>query len=245
NDWKALDRLLQDHRRNYERVLIVIEGAYSMDGDFPQLPEFIEIKKRHKAFLMIDEAHSAGTLGPHGRGIGEYFDIERSQVDIWMGTLSKSFAGCGGYIAGTQALVEQLKYLSSGFIYSVGVSPANTAASLAALEILKAETWRVRDLHARSAQFLSLAKQHGLNTGLSDQTPIIPVILGSSAVSLKVAEQLFMCGIDVKPVLYPAVAEEQTRLRFFITALHTEEQIRSTVETVARLVDEVRAEVAT
>ena len=121
NDWQAADRLLEQFRHEYRRVLLVIEGVYSMDGDFPDLPRFIEVKKRHKALLMIDEAHSIGVLGHHGRGIGEHFDVNRSDVDIWMGTMSKALGSCGGYIAGSRALVEFLKYTAPGFVFSVGL----------------------------------------------------------------------------------------------------------------------------
>ncbi len=235
NDHDAVDKILTKERNNYERVLVVVEGAYSMDGDFPDVPGFIEVKKRHQAFLMIDEAHSVGTMGATGHGIGEHFGLDPKDVDIWMGTLSKSFASCGGYIAGSEALVEQLKYLSSVFVYSVGLSPALTAAALTAVRIIEDEPERVRDLQARSAQFLRTAKEHGLNTGPSDQTPVVPIILGSTFDSLRMAEQLMQAGIDAKPVLYPAVAEEETRLRFFITSSHTEEQIDDTVKTVAAL----------
>ena len=124
NDWQAADRLLEQFRHEYRRVLLVIEGVYSMDGDFPDLPRFIEVKKRHKALLMIDEAHSIGVLGHHGRGIGEHFDVNRSDVDIWMGTMSKALGSCGGYIAGSQALVEFLKYTVPGFVFSVGLPAA-------------------------------------------------------------------------------------------------------------------------
>src|SRR5581483_5431203 len=97
NDWRAVDELLTDLRGEYRRVLIAIEGVYSMDGDIADLPNFIAVKQQHKAFLMVDEAHSAGVLGKTGRGIGEYFDVNSNDVDLWMGTLSKSFGSCGGY----------------------------------------------------------------------------------------------------------------------------------------------------
>src|SRR4029078_487801 len=103
-------------------VLIIVEGVYSMDGDIPHLPGFIEVKQRHKALLMVDEAHSAGVIGAQGRGIGEYFDVNPADVDLWMGTLSKSFGSCGGYIAGCKSVVEYLKYNRHSFVYSVGMS---------------------------------------------------------------------------------------------------------------------------
>jgi 8-amino-7-oxononanoate synthase len=108
NDVEALDRLLGDQRQHFERVLVVLEGIYSMDGDYPDLPRFVELKNRHKVFLMVDEAHSLGVMGANGKGIREHFGLAGKDVDIWMGTLSKTLASCGGYIAGESALVEHL-----------------------------------------------------------------------------------------------------------------------------------------
>ncbi|HZE73375.1 MAG TPA: aminotransferase class I/II-fold pyridoxal phosphate-dependent enzyme [Pyrinomonadaceae bacterium] len=233
NDWDALDRLLSEHRRRYRRVLIVIEGVYSMDGDIPELPRFIEVKRRHKAILMIDEAHSIGVLGPHGRGISEYFGVAGADVDLWMGTLSKSFASCGGYIAGTHAVVEYLKYFGSGFVYSVGISPPNAAAALAAIRLLKREPERVSRLHDRANLFLHLAEKHGLNKGTSKDSPVVPVIVGDSFRCIALSRALLDRGINVQPIIHPAVEDKAARLRFFINCTHTEEQIRFTVDSIA------------
>src|SRR5262249_8352491 len=157
------DALLTEVRGEYRRVLIVVEGVYSMDGDYPDLPKFIEVKKKHKTFLMVDEAHSIGTMGAHGRGIGEHFGINPIDVDLWMGTLSKSFGSCGGYIAGCNEVVEYLKYTAPGFVYSVGLAPSNCAAALASLRLMEREPQRVAKLSHNSALFLKLAKERGLN----------------------------------------------------------------------------------
>ncbi len=233
NDWRALDALLSDVRHRYRRVLIAIEGVYSMDGDFPELPRFVELKKKHKALLLVDEAHSLGTMGATGRGIGEHWSVERADVDLWMGTLSKSLASCGGYIAGSAELVEYLKYTAPGFVYSVGMSPPNAAAALAALTVLRREPQRVVRLRELAALFLKMARECGLNTGSSGGTPVVPVIVGSSVRSLRLARALFERGISVHPILHPAVAEHSTRLRFFITTNHSPEQIRTTVLALA------------
>lgn len=233
NDWREADQCLADLRREYRRVLIAIEGTYSMDGDIPDLPRFIDVKQRHKAFLMVDEAHSAGVLGPHGRGIGEYWDVNPADVDLWMGTLSKSFGSCGGYIAGSKAVVEFLKYSAPGFVYSVGISPSNAAAALASIRLLEREPQRVARLHERAKLFLSLAKEHGLNTGLSKDTPVVPVILGDSLQCLRLSQALQQRGINVQPIVHPAVEERASRLRFFITSNHTEAQIRYTIDALA------------
>jgi len=233
NDPQAADQLLAAFRRDYRRVLIAIEGVYSMDGDFPNLPEFLQVKRGHKAILLVDEAHSLGTLGPHGRGIGEFYDVDRQEVELWMGTLSKSLGSGGGYIAGSAELVRYLRYTAPGFVFATGISPPNTAAALAALRILEAEPERVARLRQRSELFLSLARSRGLNTGTSAGTPVVPVILGNSVHCLMVAKAMLDRGINVRPILHPAVEESAARLRFFITSEHTEEEIRCAVDALS------------
>jgi 7-keto-8-aminopelargonate synthetase-like enzyme len=240
SDWGSLDGLLSHDRRDYERALIVLEGVYGMDGDFPDPRPVIEIKNRHKAFLMIDEAHSMGVLGRRGFGLREHFGIDGSEVDIWMGTLSKSFASCGGYIAGCRELVERLRYNAPGAVYSVGLSPPDTAAALAAIRLMKAEPERVRRLQGNAHLFLEFARERGLETGLSVGVSIVPVIVGSSAASIFLSNALLKSGINVQPILHPAVEESATRLRFFLSCLHTEDQIRSTVEAVAEELAKLR-----
>jgi 7-keto-8-aminopelargonate synthetase-like enzyme len=150
-----------------------------------------------------------------------------------MGTLSKSLASCGGYIAGSAELIEYLKYTAPGFVYSVGMSPPNAAAALAALTVLQREPQRVTRLRDLAALFLKLANEHGLNTGSAGGTPVIPVVIGSSVECLRLARALYDRGINVHPIVHPAVAEDAARLRFFITTNHSESQIRRTVAAVA------------
>ena len=135
NNIAELECLLQENRLQYERVLIVIEGLYSMDGDTPPLAEIIALKKRYKCLLMIDEAHSMGVLGDTGMGIREQAGVTATDVDLWMGTLSKTFAGCGGYIAGCAALIDYLKFTAPGMIFSVGLAPPLAGASLQAIRL--------------------------------------------------------------------------------------------------------------
>ncbi len=156
NDHAALDELLTNIRHQYRRVLIIIEGIYSQDGDIPDLPAFIEVKRKHQALLMIDEAHSIGVLGETGGGIGEHFGVDRTDVELWSGTMSKALAGCGGYVGGSRELVEFLKYTTPGFVYSVGMPPPTAAASLAAIRTIRSEPEHLRRLHALSALFLTL-----------------------------------------------------------------------------------------
>ena len=229
NDFAAAEAILGQIRGQYRRVLLVIEGIYSMDGDFADLPKFVGVARRHKALLMVDEAHSLGVMGPRGRGIGEHFGVQPGDVDLWMGTLSKALGSCGGYIAGSRTLVRWLKYTVPGFVYSVGLPPAAAGAALGAIRLLDREPQRVEKLHANARLFLQLAREAGLDTGVSGGSAIVPIILGNSLNSLRLSRALFARGISVQPILYPAVEERAARLRFFITSRHTPDQIRRTI----------------
>lgn len=236
NDWARLDTILTQRRRLFERVLIVLEGIYSMEGDCPDLPRFVELKKKHRAWLMVDEAHSFGVMGKTGKGIREHFGLDGRDVDIWMGTLSKSLASCGGYIAGETALVEHLRYRAPGFVYSVGMPPPIAAAALEALRYLEANPQRVERLQNNGRLFFTLARNAGLDTGHCAGFAVIPAIIGSSLRAVTLANQLFQKGINVQPILYPAVQENKARLRFFLSCDHSEEHIRRTVDLLARLI---------
>ncbi|MFE5622755.1 type I polyketide synthase [Streptomyces virginiae] len=234
NDAAALDALLRQVRHQYRRVLVVVEGVYSMDGDIADLPALVEAKRRHGALLMVDEAHSLGTTGATGAGVGEHFGIDRRAVDLWSGTLSKALAGCGGYVAANRPVVEYLRYTAPGFVYSAGMTPADTAACLASLRLLRDEPERVARLAENAALFVRLAREAGVDTGDSRGTPVVPCIVGDSLKALRLAESLFRRGISVNPILHPAVPEEMARLRFFVTRDHTSGQIRHTVAALAQ-----------
>ncbi|MCG6494547.1 aminotransferase class I/II-fold pyridoxal phosphate-dependent enzyme [Kitasatospora sp. A2-31] len=238
NDTGQLEHMLRLNRSRFRRVLIAVEGAYSMDGDLVDLPAVIELKKRYGALLLVDEAHSIGTVGAGGRGVGEFFGVDRADVDLWMGTLSKAFASCGGYLGGSARMVRWLRHTLPGFVYSVGLTPANAAAALAATELITAEPHRVGALRRNAELFLGLAGAAGLATGSSAHTPIVPCILGDSAHTLRVADRLFARGLIADPIFHPAVEEGLSRLRFFVTCEHREEDIR---RAVAILAEEVAA----
>jgi 8-amino-7-oxononanoate synthase len=229
NDWRAAEAALAEARRAARRALLVIEGHYSMDGDIPDLPRFIEIARRHDAWLMVDEAHALGVVGTRGHGLHEHFGIDPNEVDIWMGTLSKTLSACGGYIAGNASLIEWLRHSAPGFVYSVGLAPALAAAALESLAIMQVEPERVARLQANAALFLGLAQEAGFDTGSASAHAIIPVILGSSIAAGRYAQWLFERGINVQPIIYPAVAEKAARLRFFLSSAHSEADIRTTI----------------
>jgi 8-amino-7-oxononanoate synthase len=242
NDIDALNRLLAQTRPRAKRALVVVEGHYSMDGDVPDLAKLVEAVRRHNAHLMVDEAHSLGVLGRTGRGLFEHCGVAPHEVDLWMGTLSKTLSSCGGYIAGSTALIDYLRFTAPGFVYSVGMPSPIAAAALTALRLMRAEPERVATLQANAALFLAEARAAGLDTGASIGAAIVPVILGSSIRAVRVADLLSQRGVNVQPVIYPAVPERAARLRYFLSSLHTAEQIREAVRLTADAVREAEAE---
>jgi 8-amino-7-oxononanoate synthase len=236
HDFEFVDRLLNDVRGRHRRVVVAIEGIYSMDGDYPDLPRFIDVKRRHGALLYVDEAHSIGVMGANGRGICEHFGVNPSDGDLWMGTISKALASGGGYIAGRAALIQYLKYSTPAIVFATATSPANAAAALAAIRCIREEPQRVEQLRENAQLFLKLAQDCELDTGHSRDSPIVPIILRDSLRSIDVSHKLLARGIDAQPILYPAVAEAAARVRFFITANHTDEQICRTVEVLTECI---------
>lgn len=228
-----LEHLLHEVRDQYQRVLIVIEGVYSADGDIPDLPALIDLKKRYDAFLMIDEAHSIGTIGKTGRGIGEYHHVNPKDVDIWMGTLSKTLASCGGYIAGGNELIKLLKYKSPGFVFSCGLSPANSAAALTAIELCIQEPWRVEKLQSNADYFRAQLKENSVDIGLSYDTPIVPIIIGQTESAILLCKLLREQGIYCHPMIYPSVEKNKARIRFFVNCMHSEDQLKYTAKIIS------------
>ncbi len=237
NDTEWLTRKLAEVRGNYDKVLIVVEGLYSMDGDTPDLPALVEIKQRHNAWLMVDEAHSLGVLGSTGRGISQHCGVDPNLVEIWMGTFSKTLGSSGGFIAGSAALIDFLRFKSAGFVFSVGLSAPLAAAATTALGLIEAE--RVKKLQDNGAYFLMRAKAVGLDVGLSDGLAITPVIIGDSMGAVIGANKLLARGINALPIIFPAVPEKQARLRFFITALHSSEDIDQAITAIAEVIAEL------
>jgi 8-amino-7-oxononanoate synthase len=239
NDLDALDEILTSSRHRYERVLIAVEGLYSMDGDFPDLARLVEIKRRHAAWLMVDDAHGLGVLGDTGAGVFEHAGVDPHDIDIWMGTLSKTLSGCGGYIAGTSILIEYLKFVAGGFVFSVGMSPPLAAAAIAALNILHREPERVARLHHNSQHFTDRARAADLDIGTSAARAVIPVVTHNSLIAVALGQKLFDRGINVQPIIPPAVPERSARLRFFLTSEHTEAQIDRTIEAIVEARQEI------
>ena len=235
NDYAALDRLLAQHRDKYERTLVLVEGVYSMDGDIPDLPRILEIKRRHKALLMVDEAHSMGIIGPRGLGVTDYFGISGSEIDILFGSMSKAFGTCGGYVAGPKQLIAMLKNYAPGvLLYGAAPTPANTAAGLETLRIMQQEPELALNVQRNAAYFIERARAAGLDTYNSKDSGVVPIMMRDSELALWASIQLFDQGICTFPMLYPIVPRDKSRLRFFINTKHTREQLDYTVDCLAK-----------
>ena len=241
NDFAAVDAILEEERARFERVMIISEGLFSMDGDGPDLAKLIEVKRRHGAIIMIDDAHGLGVLGQSGRGIFEHQGVNPLDVDLWAGTLSKALVSCGGYVAGSRVVIDILKHHAPGFVYSVGLPAGVAVAATTALKIMFSEPERVAALQARSRRFHAKAISMGLDVASSWGVGIIPVIVGDPVRTVALSQRLLERDINTFPVLPPGVPDGSARIRFFISAAHAEEQIDHTLETFVKELDAVKA----
>jgi 8-amino-7-oxononanoate synthase len=236
NDCDDLERLLAEHRGGYERVLIMTEGVFSMDGDIPDVTRMVEIKKRHHALLMVDEAHSIGVIGSRGMGVVDHFGLDPADIDIHYASMSKSFATVGGYVAGRKEMVTMLKHYAPGLgLYIASPTPANAAAGLAALRIMRAEPERAHRVVAVADYFRARAREAGLDTGPSKGSGVVPIMLPDSELALWLSARLFDNNVFAFPMLFPVVPRDAARLRFFLSAAHTHEQIDHAIALLARL----------
>ena len=234
NNMAALRRLLVENRDLHRKVLILVEGAYSMDGDLVDLPTVVALKKEFDAWLMVDEAHSCGTVGATGRGVCEHFGVPTTDIDLMMGTLSKSFASCGGFLAGSHELIDLLRHFCPGFLlYSTGISPANTAAALEAVRLTRAEPERVQRLQHNARLFKQLAEERGLDCRSSlPGVPIVPLMIEDET-ALQLMSMLLEHQFIAHAVMHPVVPREAARLRCFISADHTEIAMKEMLDLIA------------
>ncbi len=238
NDTHSLEALLRLNRHEYEKVLIVVEGVYSMDGDIAPIPEYVRLKREYGCFLMVDEAHSACVIGETGGGVDEYFGLQPDDIDIKMGTLSKGLGTCGGYLAGRKVLIDYLRYNLPGFVFSVGISPPLAAATLRAVQLLREDPSIMADLRRNIQCFAEEAQARGFDIGLAGRTAIIPVLIGKDEDAFLLSNMMRRKGVFVPPAVYPAVPRDKARLRFCVTACHRPEQIREALNKLTECVAE-------
>src|SRR5690554_354019 len=222
NDMEDLERVLKSIPED-KGILIVTDGVFSMSGDIANLPEIVRLGKKYGARIMVDDAHGFGVLGKHGRGTAEYFDLE-DEVDIYMGTFSKSLALLGGYMAAKREVVEYVKHVSRPFIFSASITPASVASARAALNIIKREPERVKALLDISDYMRKGLKSLGIEI-MESVTPIIPIYTYHDILTFVACKLLLERGVYVNPVISPATPVGKSLLRTSYTATHTKEQM--------------------
>lgn len=230
NDMEALEQRLEQIPSGAAR-LVIADAVFSMDGDLIDFPRMVEVCRRHNAWLMIDEAHSVGVLGPTGRGIEEHFNLPGS-IDIKMGTLSKTIPSVGGYVAGSKDLISYLRHSTRAYIFSAALPPAQAAAAKAAFEVILDEPWRIEKLRNNAAQFIGGLKARGFNT-LNTETAIVPVLCGDDEIAYRMTRACHHQDTFVLPVVSPAVAPDLARLRATVTAAHEPEEIERAMDVIA------------
>jgi len=233
-----LEAVLAEHRPRAKRALIVVEGLYSMDGDMPDLRRVVDLKRKYDAWLMVDEAHSIGVLGASGRGITEHFGIDPGEIDFIIGTLSKTFAASGGFIAGRKTVIEWLRFTLPASMFSVGLSPVIAAAVREGLSILRSEPWRTARVQDNSRFFVEEARARDLNIGPAVGAGVVSVQFPSNEVCMLAAERLLQAGYYAPPIPIMAVPKNRPRIRFFISASHRQADIAGALDEVAAVVPE-------
>jgi 7-keto-8-aminopelargonate synthetase-like enzyme len=214
-------------------MLIVVDGVFSMEGDIINLPELVKIAKKSNARLMVDDAHSIGVLGPTGAGTAEHFGLT-DDVDLIMGTFSKSFASLGGFIAGDFQVVDYIKHFARSLIFSASITPSSAAAVLAALDIIEAEPERREHLWRNARKMQEGFRRMGLDIGHTE-TPVVPIVVGEDLETFAFWKDLFDNGVFTNPVISPAVPPGRGLIRTSYTATHTEEQLDKVLEVMERV----------
>ncbi len=223
NNPADLDRVLKDIGPAHGK-LVIVDGVFSMEGDIAPVPEISKVCKRHGARLMVDDAHATGVLGKHGHGTMEHFGLTKKDVDLVVGTCSKSFASVGGFVVGDEDIIHYIQHLSRSMIFSAALPPSSVASIAKAIDIIQDEPQRIKKLWDNSAYLMKRFKTMGLNTG-ETQTPIIPVIIGDNEKTFMLWRLLYDNGLFTNPVVSPAVPPKRSLLRVVVTATHTKEQL--------------------
>ena len=210
-----------------------------MDGDIAPVPDFIRVKEKYGAFLMVDEAHSTCVIGETGGGVDEYFGLKGDEIDIKMGTLSKGLGACGGYLCGSRNLIEYQRYLLPGFVFSVGIAPPLAAAALESIRLIRSDPTIMQAMRRNVECFVSEAKRHRFNIGLAGKTAILPVLVGDENAAGHLSTAMRKAGVFVPPAVYPAVPRGEARLRFCVTAAHKPDQIVQALDTLEKCAREL------
>jgi len=218
-----LDRVLADIGPKPGK-LVIVDGVFSMEGDICPVPEIVRVAKKHGARVIVDDAHATGVLGKGGRGTCEHFGLGHGEVDLVVGTCSKSFASVGGFVVGDERVINYIQHVSRSMIFSAALPPASVASISRAIDIIESEPERIKKLWDNSNYLLKRFKELGFNTG-ETQTPIIPTIIGDDTLTFSMWKALYEAGLFTTPVVSPAVPPKRSLLRVVVSATHTREHL--------------------
>jgi 8-amino-7-oxononanoate synthase len=228
NDMADLEKVLKSIDKKKGK-LIMVDGVFSMEGDIAPLPDILEVAKKYNARVIVDDAHATGVIGKDGRGTSEYFGLENGEVDLVVGTCSKSFATIGGFVVGDSDVIDYIQHISRSMIFSAALPPGCVASISKAIDIIENEPERRKNLWDNSKYLLERFKKMGCNIGPT-QTPIIPILIGDNEKTFRLWRMLFDNGVFSNPVISPAVPPKRTLLRVVVTATHTREQLDRALE---------------
>ncbi len=237
NDMESLEKMLQRHQDVEGLNLIAVDGVFSMEGDIAKLDEIVKLAKKYNANIMVDDAHGLGVVGKAGRGTADHFGLT-DEVDLIMGTFSKSLASIGGFIAANNETINFLKHHARSLIFSASIAPGNAAAVVAALDLMQQEPERIEKLWDNTRYAMAGLKALGLDTGHSE-TPIIPIYVRDTEKTFLLTRMLQEQGVFVNPVITPAVAPKDSLIRFSLMATHTRSQIDEALEKIGVIADKL------
>lgn len=232
-DVEDAERLIRDNAGNYRRALLITDGVFSMDGDIAPLDRLHEVCERYGVMTMVDDAHGEGVIGRGGRGIVDHFNLH-GRIDLEIGTLSKAFGVAGGVIAGRSSVIDWIRQRARPFLFSSAVTPADTAACLAAVDLLEQSTELVDRLWANARYFQGEIKRLGFDSGVST-TPITPILLGEALLARRFSRMLFEHGVFAMAIGFPTVALGKARIRVMLSAAHSREDLDRGLEVFARV----------
>ena len=237
NNVEDLRKKILEHKDSARRMLVITDGVFSMDGDIAPLPEIVKVADEFGVMVMVDDAHGEGVLGDSGRGIVDHFNLQ-GKVEIEVGTLSKAFGVMGGFITGPKILIDYLKQKGRPFLFSTGLTPADTAAAMAAVDVLMESDELVRKLWDNAAYFQKGLKEAGFDIGKTE-TPITPVMLGEEGTAVKFSKRLFEKGIFAQSIVFPTVAKGKARIRCMLSASHEREDLDFALKTFTEVAREM------
>lgn len=238
SDMKDLERILKEKRTQFDQVLIITDGVFSMDGDIANLPEIVRLAKKYHAITYVDDAHGSGVLGKSGRGTVDHFGLH-GEVDVIIGTLSKAIGVVGGYVCGSKVMIDYLLHRARPLLFSTALMPAAAAAIIEAINMLEMNDMHTIRLWNNAKYFKEMLKNFGFNLGVSE-TPITPIIVGDEDLTMRFSKKLLERGVFVSGIVYPTVPEGKGRIRCMVSAMHTKRQLEHAADIIHTTAKELK-----